>query len=389
MNTPTTQQISDQIVSQLEALLQQTFLPKSFSRVLAKAQSGAFLLVYKYAGFSLLQMFVAHATDKPTLVNGKVIRPLREWARLIGAGEPYAATRAELVITVTVQNQTGDLAAGAQLVRSDTGVIYEVIAERALNAPTVLVTIRAISDQARGGGVGSIGNLQIGDVLEFANTQPNVATKAVVAAIAASGADAESTSAYRARIIRRFQRKPQGGAPADYQAWAEEVPGVLNAYPYRSSNPGFVTVYVEATRESSGSADGIPTTAQRDAVAASIEAEQNGLASRRPVNAFTDVQPISRRAFNITILGLEPSTSDMRAALSQGIQEYLLSREPFIVGLSVLPRLDRITLAALSGIAESIVGDNGGSLVSLSVTPGPSYTLGPGEKAKLGALGFL
>lgn len=385
MTPPSTQEVSDNIVAQLEASLAQTvpFLAKSFTRVIAKAFAGVFLIIYKYAGFSLLQMFVAHATDKPTMVNGKTIRPLVEWGRLVGVGDPIGATRAELTVSVPVQNQSGDLAAGSQLVRSASGVIYQVIAPVPLDAPTIAATIRASSDQAGGGGEGVIGNLSPGDVLEFANPLPNVAREVTVTAVAVTGANAESISAYRARIIRRFQRRPQGGAYADYQSWAEEVAGIANAYPY-AGPPGEVHVYVEATQESSGSPDGIPTTAQLDAVRASIAFEADGRATRRPIGAAVTVLPITRVAFDVEIVGLEPDNSAMRDALELGLSEHLRSREPFIVGLSVLPREDRITQAALSGIADTIVNAEGGTITRLELLPGPAYTLGPGEKAKLG-----
>src|SRR6185503_10398260 len=100
-------EISDLIVSQLESSFSQTIplLPKAFARVLAKVIAGVFILVYKYAGFIFLQLFVAHATMEETVVNGKRIRPLVEWGRLIGVGDPVAATRAEHVVAVTVTNQ--------------------------------------------------------------------------------------------------------------------------------------------------------------------------------------------------------------------------------------------------------------------------------------------
>lgn len=47
-----------------------------------------------------------------------------------------------------------------------------------------------------------------------------------------SGADTESDSALRARLLLRLVSPPQGGAVADYQQWALEVPGVARAYVY-------------------------------------------------------------------------------------------------------------------------------------------------------------
>src|SRR5690606_6227064 len=123
---PTTAEIRDQIVSQLESSLSTTIplLPKAFSRVLATALAGVFILLYKYASSLFLNLFVAHASFKATIINGKSVTPLIEWGRLIGVGDPEPATRGEFTIQITVTNQTGTLPAQTQLVRPSTGVIY-------------------------------------------------------------------------------------------------------------------------------------------------------------------------------------------------------------------------------------------------------------------------
>ena len=97
LTTPTTKDISDNIIAQLEATLNQTIplLPKSFLRVLAKVLGGVFVLLYKYGGFMFLQMVVSTESINETMVNGKVFSHFIEWGRLIGIGDPVAATQAE------------------------------------------------------------------------------------------------------------------------------------------------------------------------------------------------------------------------------------------------------------------------------------------------------
>jgi uncharacterized phage protein gp47/JayE len=393
--TPTTADVAENICAQIELSVGQTIplLPKAFTRVLAKALAGVVVLLYKYAGFIFLQMFVAYASSEDTVINGRVVNPLTEWGRLVGVGDPIAATRAELTATVTVLVQTGDLPSGTQLLFADTGVVYVTTAAVDLDAATVIVSIRASSDQDGNGGEGSIGNLEIGDVVSFANKPPNIASDAVVASVVTTGADAEDVDDYRARIIRRCQNKPQGGAYADYRIWGEDVAGIANVYPYRG-DPGEVDVYVEATPESSGSPDGIPTGAQLTAVAAAIELDSAGLASNRPVNAAVNVYPITRRAFDVTVSGLV--AADVPAAenlIESAIDEHLRSREPFIVGLSVFPRVDRVTLAAVSGEVDDAVNAVGGTVTTvaleLSAAPIVAYSLADGERAKLGTLTFV
>lgn len=393
---PTIQGLTDNVVSQIEGKISQDvpLLPKAFIRVLAKVLAGVMVILYRYCGWILLQLFVAHASMQETVVLGRRIRPLVEWGRLIGVGDPVPATQAELVIDVAVELQSGDLAGGSQLIFPASGVLYQVISAVPLNAATVQATIRAVSDQDGGDGAGAIGNLEPGDIVQFANPIPNVARNATVVSVTTQGADAETEEAYRARVIRRFQRRPQGGAYADYQAWGEEVPGILNVYPY-TGDPGEVDVYVEATVESSGDPDGIPTPAQIAAVEASIELDEGGVASRRPANAAVNVLPITRQAFDVVLGGLDASEVDggepaVLEAIEEGVDDWLRAREPFLVGLTPLPRQDRITQGAIAGVVMGIAEAEGATVATVTVKHNSleitEYQLAHGEKAKLGTL---
>lgn len=396
LQTPTTKEISDNIIAQLEASLNQTIplLPKSFLRVLAKALAGVFVLLYKYGGFMFLQIFVQTASSKETTVNGVVLTPLTEWGRLIGVGDPVPATNAELLIDITVETQTGVLPSGTQLVSTDNGVTYITIGAVTLNAAVIQATVRAASDQAGGGGAGAIGNLDPGAIISFANPLANVARNATVVTQTVTGANAESTEAYRQRVIDRFQKRPQGGAYADYEIWGEEVAGIINVYPYTSDCPGQVDVYAEATVESSGDPDGIPTAAQLQAVLDSIELDQSGIATRRPANALVNSFPITRTGFDVRVTGLTvDNLAQVQADITTGLEEYFLDRGPFIIGLSVPPRTDRITSSAVGGVVDDIVSAAGGIFGGVVVTQGlitvDIYSLGIGEKAKASSVSFV
>jgi uncharacterized phage protein gp47/JayE len=396
LQTPTTKEINDNIIAQLEASLNQTIplLPKSFLRVLARALSGVFVLLYKYGGFMFLQTFVRTATISSTTVNGVELSPLKEWGRLVGVGDPAPATNAELLIDITVEAQTGTLPSGTQLLNSSNGVTYITIGAAALDAATVQATIRAVSDQAGGGGAGAIGNLDPGAVVSFANPLANVSRNAVVVSQTVTGADGESTEAYRQRIIDRFQKRPQGGAYADYEQWGEEPAGILNVYPYTSECPGQVDLYVEATVASSGSPDGIPTNAQLQEVLESVELDDAGLASRRPANALVNAFPINRVGFDVRVTGLLVSDlAAVRADIEAALEEYFAGREPFIPGLSVPPRRDRITRSALSGVVDDIVSAAGGIFSAVFLTLDgvdiDLYSLGVGEKSKLNSVSWV
>jgi len=392
LETPTTKEISDNIIAQLESSLNQTIplLPKSFMRVLSKALAAVFILLYKYGGYIFLQMFVQSASAVDTTVLGVTVNPLTFWGRLIGIGDPVAATNAELVINVTVETQTGTLDSGSQLVSALNGVTYITIGSVLLDAPTVPATIKAVSDQAGGGGAGALGNLDPGAIVSFANPLANVARNATVTSQTVTGADGETTEAYRQRVIDRFQKRPQGGAYADYEQWGEETAGIINVYPY-TGDPGEVDIYSEATVASSGDPDGIPTTAQLQAVLDLINLDENGLASRRNANAFVNSLPITRTGFDVTVIGIA-GVSDLGQVqddITDAVTEYFLSVEPFISGLSIPPRRDQLTRTRVSAIVEDIVTAANGTFTSTTfVLTGESggidvFVLGEGEKAKV------
>lgn len=399
LETPTINSLRDTILGQIETALSSTlpaFLPKAFTRVLAKALAAVVLILYKYGGFIFLQMFVRHASDQPTEINGQTVTPLQEWGELVGIGPPGSGTRAELRIDVTVTNQMGVLPSGAALTNTDNGVTYITLAAVPLDASVVQVTIRARADQSNTGGVGAIGNLDPGDTVQFVNPQPNVAQAATVDSQTVTGANLERTGAYRQRVLDKFQKRPQGGAYADYEQWGEEAEGIINVYPY-TGDPGEVDVYSEATVSSSGNPDGIPTPAQLQAVLDLINFDQNGLATRRPANAWVNSLPITRTGFDVVVDGIAGvgDLGQVQANITTLITNFFFGSEPFIVGLSVPPRTDIITRTRISSLVEDVVTAAGGTFTSVTFElnsgggPIESYQLGEGEKAKLVDLSFV
>jgi uncharacterized phage protein gp47/JayE len=396
MSTVTTAQIYANLVAQIEAALFQSLpiLPKDPLRVLAKVTAGVYTLLYRFIGYNALQTFVSSASADPVTINGNTLTPLHEWGVLIGIGLPPSATAAELTATVTVAVAGGTLPAGTQVLYAPTGVTYLTLAAVALTALTVEVTLRASADSLGGNGAGVRGNVPPGNSLSFVNPLAGVSRTLVAGAATVTGADGEDPESYRGRVETRFKQRPQGGALADYQIWGTGVAGTVNVYPYRDALcPGQVVVYVEATAASSGSADGIPTTPQLQAVLDAIYLDVDGLASRAPVDALVNALPISRVTFDVTVAGLsvtDPVT--VQAEITAAITDYLRARAPYIPGLSFPPRLDRVTQTGLAGVVDAIVSAHGGTFSSLTfAVMGATlvtYSLGAGVKAKLGALVF-
>jgi len=389
LTTPTTKAIADNIIAQLESTLNQTIplLPKAFNRVLAKALAAIYVILYKYGGFIFLQIFVSTASAQETDINGKTVIPIVEWGRLIGVGDPVPAVNAEILVDVTVENQVGSLPVGSQLINSTNGVTYITTADVLLNAPVIQVTVRASRDQAGGDGGGAIGNLDPGEIITFANPLANVASDTVVVSTSVTGADGEDiNTTYRQRVIDRFKKRPQGGAYADYEIWGERTPGVIRIYPYTGA-PGEVDVFSEVSTDIDP--DGIPPPATLLAVFENIELDENGRATQRNANAFVNSLPITRTGFDVDVVDLLSSDlPQLKLDIIAALVEFFLGREPFIDGLSILPKTNTITATSVISIVENIVALDGGSFTAATFKLNSgggnltSFTLGNGEKAK-------
>jgi len=385
MATPTTNEIYQNLVAQMQSAINQRIplLPKSFLRVLAKSIAAVFTILYKYGSSQFLQIFVATASIKQTEVLGVSLSPLVSWGRLVGVGDPKIASAAELILELTVVTQTGQIPLGTQFLGTSNGVLYLATQSVALDAATVYVSVIAAADASGETGTGTIGNLPVSSTLTFVSAISQVNRTVTVDEVTALGVAAETEAAYRQRVIDKFQKRPQGGAYSDYEEWAELTPGVLNAYPYTGLTPGTVDVYIE----SADAVDGIADSTLIDAAKAVIELDDGGKASRRPVGAFVKVRSITRSSFVVTVLGLAvDNPGSVQANITAAIEAYFLSREPYIIGVSVPPRNDRITASAISGITDDIVSAVGGVFSSVVVTkaaiPVTLYALGIGEKAK-------
>ena len=298
---PTIQDIYQNIISQIEGALSETIpiFPKSFSRFLAKALAAVYVIGYKFAGWVCLQLFVKFASYDSQTVNGKTFVPLIEWGLLIGVGAPKPATRAEATISVLVEQQIGNLEANSLLIKKDTGVIYSVIASVPLDAATISATVQAVDDDSGNLGFGSLGNLSVGDTLEFANPLPFVNSTVEVVSVLVVAADQEDEQTYRERVATRFQRRPQGGARVDYQIWGEGVEGIDLVLPYTNSpSDNTMRLYSRSTTEP----EGIPNALQLDEVEQACLFDDEGLATRAPPGVL------------ICLLYTSPSPRDQRGS---------------------------------------------------------------------------
>lgn len=392
LQTQKTQDVIDLIIAQLESALSQTIplLPRAFNRVLSKALGGVYILLYKYCGFMFLQLFVETATNDETEINGKKIKPLEALGVMMGVGPPTAAVAAELEFTFYPILPTGasTLASGTPILCDANGVIYTTVGDVAYGgggAPvSETVTIKASGDQQGGNGAGVVGNLDDDTVVSFVSPPANIDRDGIVSDTTVYGVDEEDLEVYKSRIFARFQTPPQGGAYADYSLWGETVAGIVNVYPY-TGDPGQVNVYSEVSTDLD--ADGIPDAAKLAEVAAAIELDDASLASRRPANSYVNSLAITRTAHTVTVAGLTVDNETVaEAAITDAIEDWYLSREPYIAGWSVGVRKDQIYEASVAGVVNDVVSSLGGLFTGVELAVGgvpfEITTLGEGEKVK-------
>jgi len=390
----TATEISDSLISQWETELQiiiPSFWRKAL-RVMAKAIGGITVLGYEHSIWMLKQLFVTTADNTPIVAHNKTITPLQEHARLVGI-EQDLGVRAEHTINITVLVTGGTIESGERILNPDTQMIYTIIGDVSLSSSTVYATIRATT-------AGENGNVDVGTLLYFVSPPVAVSKTVEVTANLVTGTDPETTEAFRNRILTRWMARPQGGSYADYKLWAESYPGVLNAYPYSGwgtdaipdSTAGQVFIYIE----SEGDPDGIPESAFLALVREYIEGTDTGLATRRNINAYIQMLPISRTAFDITITGLASFNNDAaKTAIESALTDYFISCFPGgQVGYTVRPpRKDIVTKLEVGGIISRVAagysGIVGDVLIEVSSTAYETYPLQEGEKAKLGTVTWL
>ena len=369
-------------------------LPKSFIKILCKVFAGVFIIVYKLVGWYFLQMFPETADWEEVTILGVRLRPLVKLGVLFGVGEPLAGVQWRGIITIDVLTQGSVLYSGTQLKSSVTGKLY--IVEETKTLLQTKETVSVVCTE-----IGTVGNLEKNDTLNFVNPYSFIKTEAVVSDVARVGLDNERESSYRNRVVNRFRLQPQGGALADYRIWASEVPGVLNVYPYNDKEqPGGVLLYVSGI--SDVYVDRVPDKGLLKKVGESCTYDpETGRATRKPLTAMLDpkndgsysnVKPVSVAVFDVVITGVSGiAPADFAQVVKPSLQNYFLDRDLYIRGLSddnnrtnVISKNHVITV--VNQIAVSVKAIFETAEIRKDGKVAPLYTLDNGELARLGAL---
>lgn len=191
-----------------------------------------------------------------------------------------------------------------------TRVGYETTAQITIDVIPTNAPVRALDP-------GIIGNLDVGAVLHMNTTVLGVDDQVTVVELS-GGVDTENDDDLRARVLRRIQQPPMGGAAYDYEAWALAVPGVTRAWCY-PLEMGIGTVTVRFMMDDlRADNDGIPTEDDVKTVTEYIN-------MKRPVTVkdFFVVAPL-KYPIDVVLADLVPDTVDVRAEIEASLRDMLM-----------------------------------------------------------------
>lgn len=324
---PTLKTLIDRAIADINARLPEgdARLAGSVLNVLAYVNGGAANGLYGYLDW-LAQQLMPDTCET---------EHLDRWASIWGVTRKAASPAAG---SVTFTGTTGvTIPAGTLLQRVD-GQQFKTTADATLAAGTVNASVVALTS-------GAASNTAAATAINLVSPVAGVNSAGSVAAPGLSGgADAETDSALRGRLLSRIQSPPKGGAQDDYVSWALEMSGVTRAWVYPAElGPGTVTVRFVRDNDA-GSI--IPDASEVAAVQAHLDA-------LRPVTAqLTVVAPIAA-PINFQIQSLAPNSAAVKAAITAELQD-LLQREGIPGGTIYLSHI-RAAISAAAGETDHVL----------------------------------
>jgi uncharacterized phage protein gp47/JayE len=294
---PTLSELLDRIQQDFVSRLSLTgaILRRSIVYVLARVLAGVAHMLHGRLDFLSRQLFPDTAESQY----------LRRWADIYGL-TPTAASYATGTVTLTGTN--GSVAtAGTILARAD-GQRYALDADATIASGTATAAVTALL-------AGANGTLEADQPLTFESPVVGISSSATVASSAEDGADPETDAALLVRLKERIAYAPQGGAAADYVAWAKQVAGVTRAWIY-PQELGAGTVTVRPVRDGDGSGSAIiPSAGEIAAIQAYID-------TKRPASANVTVVAPTAVARDFTV-SITPDNATTRAAVEAQLADLI------------------------------------------------------------------
>jgi uncharacterized phage protein gp47/JayE len=215
-----------------------------------------------------------------------------------------AASKAAGTVTFTSAGAL-TVAPGAIVQRSDGAQFLTASGGTLASAGTLSLPVVAAA-------AGQAGTTLAGATLTTVANVVGTATVAVDAGGLVGGADAESDTAFRARILFRKRFPPHGGSAPDFVMWASSIAGVTRVYVNRLwSGAGTVRVY---PLTDGATASGIPSAAKLSEVEAYIDLVA-------PAGADVTVSAPTAVQIDVIIQGLSPDTTAVREAVRAELRD--------------------------------------------------------------------
>lgn len=386
---PTTQELADQNLANLEAKLNATTpaADRAFNAVLAIMEALAYTSLYKYAADRSLAAYVMTATGED----------LDNWGAEFDVPRDLAISA---ILTLTLTGTDGTV------IPAGTHFIAEANAAEYVSQASVTIASGTCAPVVAAAAPGTSGNLIVSDTLVLVNQIVGATGVPTVAAVTTLGTDDEPDDAYRIRVLDRQRSQGGGGNLADYRSWSQEVEGVSRCYPYSgpptssglTPSPPMRTLYIEC--DTTIHADGIAPTTLLDDVRAAVTTDPLTGLARQPLgltDATLYVEAITRSSIYVLITGLSvPSgqTAACQTAIAAALSTHFLGLVPFVQGLDpAFGRNDTITTLTVSRTVQAVLNAYGASALAVAfglsaITFTSSYTLGQGERAKAGTVSY-
>lgn len=330
-NRPSLPEIRDRIRADIRSRLPDARPEqrRSLLGILADVDAGGLHGVYGFLDY--LSREVTPYTAEDTLTD---------WARVWGLSQQSAQAATG---SITVTGDEGVTVPEGRELEGSSGALYTTTGSATITSGNAEVPVEANE-------AGTEGNLAAGETLRFVSALAGVDGEATVAGDGLTGgADAETRSRLRERLLERIQEPPHGGAAADYRRWARDAhPDVTREWVSPNEvQEGTVTVRIMTD---GATADGIPE-------ASVVTAVQDYIDERCPVHlsdgaifvVAPDAVPLAME------IDLTPDTEEVRSRVQSAVQDYI-ERESKPGGT--------IYREELSGVIYVAAGDSRHRLVS-------------------------
>ncbi|WP_454908376.1 baseplate J/gp47 family protein [Variovorax gossypii] len=229
-NRPTLPELIDQGAAEYESRLPGLLVRvrRSLVGVLNRVVSGALSALYQYAEYLNRQAWPDTCDVEYLDGHGARWRVPRNAAESATGSVAFSGANDKVI------------PAGTQVGRTD-GWLYVTTADVTIVLGAALAPVRSVLP-------GQAGNATVDLSLSLTSPIAGVNAVATASTALAGGADTEDHEPYRARILARIRKPPQGGAGFDYVAWAKQIAGVTRVWTYPDEQ-GRGTVVVRFLRD--------------------------------------------------------------------------------------------------------------------------------------------